>query len=649
MSKNHLPFSDHNSESGGRYYLLFWGMVFLFMMLGARLWYLQVIRGEELHARTISNRTAMVEIVPVRGLILDRNDLMLVNNEASFDVYVNKMEVKDAEKLLVELAVLTRRPFDDLMVKYTELPRTRQAQPLVTGLNRGELVAVESHRYRLEGVSIQVSTNRRPLTGVLAAHTIGYLRQISQKQLEREKERFEEGLKALIKAGESSETAREMLDAEYRPHNPGDLVGQGGIEQGMEYYLQGRRGKLRREIDSRGRVLNEVVAKAPEHGHTIRLTLDSRLQAVAQSLLGERAGSIVVMDPRSFEILALASSPTYSLDDFVGSISRERWQSLMNDPFHPLLHRAVGGKYAPGSTYKIVVALAALSEGVITPEETINCTGSYQLGTSTFRCHSRMGHGPMNLKQSLKHSCDVYYYEVGRRMGTNRIAQVAREFFGLGRKMGLELPSESPGTIPDSDWLMSRYKKQWLPGDTMSVSIGQGYIETTPLEVAQYTAVLANGGKLYRPHLVKDIVDVEGNVVKSFEPELISEIKVNPAYIKAVKNGLEAVVNEPGGTGRRAALPDITVAGKTGTSQVVSLKRFQSHEKVPYKDRDHAWFSGYAPAENPEVVVAVLLEHSGGGGANAAPVARQILAAYFDKSIVAEYLPPPQVQPDQLD
>jgi penicillin-binding protein 2 len=271
------------------------------------------------------------------------------------------------------------------------------------------------------------------------------------------------------------------------------------------------------------------------------------------------------------------------------------------------------------------------------------------LGNHFFGCHNRRGHGSVNLKRSLMYSCDTYYYEVGRRLGVDRLAKRAREFFGLGRRLGMDLLTEQGGLIPDAAWKERRFGQKWAPGETLPVSIGQGYVLASPLQVAQYTAVLANGGTLYRPHLVKEILDVSGNVIKRFEPEFISKIDLPPEYIKAVQDGMEAVVNEPGGTGRRGRLPDVLVSGKTGTSQVVSLKRYQGYalSKLPYKYRDHAWFTSYAPSENPEVVVTVLLEHTGGGGVNAAPLAQKMLAAYFDKRIVATSLPPAQVQPDK--
>jgi penicillin-binding protein 2 len=295
-----------------------------------------------------------------------------------------------------------------------------------------------------------------------------------------------------------------------------------------------------------------------------------------------------------------------------------------------------------------VVGLSALAEGVLTPDKLFTCLGSYRLGNHDFGCWNRHGHGALNLRNALKYSCDIFFYEVGLRLGVDRLAARAREFFGLGRRLGVDLMAEQPGLIPDTAWKLRRFKEPWARGETLPVSIGQGYVLTTPLQVAQYTAVLANGGALYRPHLVKEIVDVNGRVVKEFTPELIAQLPVPPEQLKAVQDGLIAVVNEPGGTGRRGQLKNIVAAGKTGTTQVVSLKRYQgySRNKIPYNYRDHAWYTTYAPADNPEVVVTVLLEHTGGGGVNSAPLAREMLEAYFDSAIVAEKLPPPQAQPD---
>jgi len=645
MAKNHQPITSNNDSPTGSYYLLFWGMVFFFVILGMRLWYLQVIKGEELLNKSESNRTEVVELNPVRGQIMDRDGNILVDNRVSFDLCVQRSEVGDEQSLLLELAQIFRQPVEEIRQEYENLPKDRTAvMPLIAGLTRAQLVEVESRRWRLKGVSISSNLTREPKSGLLASHTIGYLGEISRPQLNSERRRIDEGIRRLVLEGELRQEARKQVEMEINPHRQGDLVGQGGVEQSMEGSLQGRRGKSLREVDKNRRLMRELDVINPQPGYNLKLTLDSRLQAMAQSLLDRRAGAIVVMDPRTFEILALASSPTYDLTDFSGGISTEKWKAIRDNGFSPMNNRAVADRYPPGSTFKIVVALAALAEGIITPETEFHCSGSLQLGNHTFGCHSRYGHGAVNLKKSLKVSCDVYYYEVGRRMGVDRLAKKSREFFNLGRQVGVDLPGEVPGLIPDTNWKLRDRNQKWSPGETLPVSIGQGYVLCSPLQVAMFTAAVANGGSFFRPHLVKEVLDVDGQVVKRFEPELISRIEVSPEQLKAVQDGLEAVVGEEGGSGRRAALPDIRVSGKTGTSQVVNLALAKANKDV-YEYHDHAWFTSYAPSEKPEVVVTVLLEHTGGGGTYAAPVARRMLEAYFDPTIEAEQLPPPLIQP----
>ena len=641
MAKNH---SDRKDEVSGRYHLMFWMMVFFFVILGARLWYLQVIKGEELQSKIELNYTRTGEVVPVRGLILDRNGTVLVDNRASFDLYLQKSKVINPEKTIKEISSITGADYDDLMKSYKD-----DKNPLVKDLTWEQLVKVESRRYCLEGVGIEVKNNRHPLVDVLAPHTLGYLREISKERLESERKRQEDAVRRLVSEGETREDAQKKVRLEQKPHRAGDLVGASGIEQSMEYYLHGRRGVVEREVNALEKVIKETIKENPESGHNIRLTLDSRLQAIAQSLLGERAGAIVVMDPRNFEVLALASSPTFRLSDFSGGISSKQWKNLLDDPFAPLFHRAVAGEYPPGSTYKIAVALAALAEGIITPSTVFHCNGSMKIANDTFHCHNRFGHGPVDLKKSLVVSCDVYYYEIGRLMGIDLMSRKIGEFFGFGHKTGIELSSEMPGQLPNTEWKLRVKKERWNLGDTVTASMGQSFILTTPLQVTQMTAVVANGGTLYRPHLVKEVADVEGRIIKSFEPEIVSKVDIDPAYFAVLQRSLEAVVNDPGGTGRRAALPDVAVAGKTGTAQIApnSITRSYDRNSIPYKYRDHAWFTGYAPAENPEVVVTVFLERTGGGGTFAAPIGGRMIAAYFDPSIMASTLPPPQVQPDK--
>ncbi|MDR2141184.1 MAG: penicillin-binding protein 2 [Deltaproteobacteria bacterium] len=605
-----------------------WLKVFFFLVVAAlalRLWYLQIINGEEYRLKSERNHTSLLDIPTQRGLILDRHGQVLVDNQISYDLFVTPGEVERPEELAQQVGRLIGRDPQELSKRLAGLAKKQKfnSQMWVTGLTRADLVTLQTRHYELPGVTIQINSVRQPTMDNFAPHLIGYLGEISPKQLSEEP---------------------------YLGLKQGALVGQSGIEQSQEALLHGKKGQRLTTVDSHGRILEELRAEYPEPGHNIRLTINSRLQRVAQALLGERAGAIVVLDPRNFEILAMASSPTFNLRDFVGGVSAERWKSLTEDPFRPMENRAVGGQYPPGSTFKIAMALTALREGVITPESVFHCGGALFLGGSRFGCWARAGHGAVNLHRSLKESCDVYYYEVGRRLGVDRLANGVRRYFGLGRTLDVDLQTERSGLVPDQAWKLRRFGKPWNFGETLPVSIGQGYLLTTPLQVAQYTAVAANGGTLYRPHLVKEVTDFEGHLIKRVEPEIISQLDLRPDYTQAVRRALDAVVNEAGGTGRRGQIPGVQVAGKTGTSQVISLDRYQLYSRggvLPWKYREHAWFTAYAPADNPEVVVTVLLEHAGGGGANSAPLAAKLLAAYFDASVDTNVMPPYQAQPDK--
>ncbi|MDR2423027.1 MAG: penicillin-binding protein 2 [Deltaproteobacteria bacterium] len=625
MSSQAPTFGDTPPDYGSQ---IAWLKVFFCLILAAlalRLWYLQIVSGEEYRLKSERNRSTLFEIPTQRGLILDRHGQVLVDNQLSYDLFVTPGEVGDPKKLASEVAGLIGRDQVDLEKRFALLAKKHKfnSHLWLSGLTRADLVALETRHYDLAGVTIQINSVRRPTRENFAPHLIGFLGEISPKQL-----------------GEPP----------YRGLKQGALVGQSGLEQSMEALLHGQKGQRLATVDSQGRVLEELKVDYPEPGHNIRLTLNSRLQRVAQSLLGERAGAIVVLDPRNFEILAMASSPTFNLHDFVGGVSAERWRSLTEDPFRPMENRAVGGQYPPRATFKIAMALTALNEGVISPETVFSCGGALYLGSSRFGCWARGGHGAVNLHRSLKESCDVYYYEVGRRLGVDRLAKGVRRHFGLGRSLGADLYAERAGLVPDQAWKLKRFGAPWNFGETLPVSIGQGYLLTTPLQVAQYTAVAANGGTLYRPHLVKEVADFEGHLVRRVEPEAINVLELRKDWIQAVRRSLDAVVNEPGGTGRRGQIPGVRVAGKTGTSQVISLDRYQVYSRggvLPWKYREHAWFTSYAPADEPEVVVTVLLEHSGGGGANAAPLAAKLMAAYFDSSIDANIMPPYQAQPDK--
>ncbi len=385
-----------------------------------------------------------------------------------------------------------------------------------------------------------------------------------------------------------------------------------------------------------GRLLRMLQAEVPEPGKKVYLTVDLELQKAAVEAFGERAGAAVVLNIHSGEVLAMVSLPTYNPAAFARGINPDEWRDLLADRRNPLQNKAITGLYPPASTFKMIVALAALREGIATPDRVIQCDGDLVVGDSRFRCWKRQGHGPTDFKKALRESCDVWFYQVGLELGIDKMAEAAKEF-GLGSSLGFSLPGERSGLMPTREWKRRQLNESWYAGETVIAAIGQGYVLTTPLQLAVMTAALANGGKILKPQIVKSIEDWNNNNTHLFEPELIRQLDYSPAHLQAVNEGMFAVVNELRGTGRLAQLEEIMVAGKTGTSQVV--RRLSDEEEdlltgdedIPYRQRSHGLFVAYAPAEDPEIAVAVVVEHGQSGGGVAAPIARDIISRYFLK------------------
>jgi penicillin-binding protein 2 len=461
------------------------------------------------------------------------------------------------------------------------------------------LAAVESHQFDIPGINIEVSNKRHYPPAGFAAHVLGYVGEVNPREM-----------------------------AQFTGYRMGDLIGKFGIEKSWESYLRGQGGGQQIEVDAAGkrlRMLGEVEATA---GQSLVLTLDGTLQEKTEAALEGRQAPIVVLDVHSGEVLAMASRPIFDPNVFARGITVDEWRSLVQDPVHPLNNRAIQGQYPPGSTFKVMMAAAALEKGVVSPSTRFFCSGGLPFGNHFFHCWKKGGHGSVDLRQAIAQSCDVYFYQVGQRLGINAIAEYARKF-GLGAPLGIGLDHEAGGLIPDSVWKKERLGAPWFAGETLSVVIGQGYVTATPLQMAVAAATIANGGTVYRPHLVKRVLSDDGEPIQEYPPEVIRKTGINPHTLELVREGMQDVVNSKTGTGKKAQLPDILVAGKTGTSQVIAGTRGKG-KKLPRQYRDHAWFIAFAPADAPEVAVACLLEHAGeGGGAAAAPVVHEVLAAYF--------------------
>lgn len=582
-------------------------VLYLFGLIFLRLWFLQLLEGEELRQRSEYNRIRLQESPPWRGMILDRTGQVLVANRPSYDLMVVLEDVADPPLLARRLATLLRL---DAKQVTDQLEGARAAGAnllrLRTDLSWDEMSLVETYQPELPGVLVQVQPKREYRQKGLAAHALGYLGEISDTQL---------------KSGR------------FPNYKMGDYLGRCGVELAWESYLRGKRGYRRIEVDAYGRELGQLDQMVSTPGANVFLTLDYRLQQEAEACLEGKAGAIVALNPRSGKILAMASAPTFPQEAFQRGLSPQEWQKLSTRKDHPLGNRCLKGQYPPGSTFKIVMALAGLEEKVITPQTVIYCAGTLPFGNHEFHCWRKGGHGGVNLHQALVQSCDIYFYTVGRRLGIERIAKWSHRF-GLGEISGLNLDKEMPGLVASASWKLARFHQPWQEGDTLSVAIGQGYNLTTPLQMAQVAAAIANGGVIYEPQLLEKVESPAGEVLYQFKPVVKSRLGAQPANLALVQKALQGVVAE--GTGKAAKLPQVEVAGKTGTSQIVSLKKEKKGGKTPAKYLNHAWFVAYAPASEPQVAVAVLVEHGGGGGAVAAPLARRLLATAFPEQRIAK-------------
>jgi penicillin-binding protein 2 len=431
--------------------------------------------------------------------------------------------------------------------------------------------------------------------------------------------------------GYTGEISKEDLEKSNDEYAYGDILGKHGLEKFFDAYIRGRRGAELVEVNVYGKEIKNLGRNDPVSGSNLVLTIDADLQKAVGEAFEGRAGAAVVLDTRDGSVLAMFSSPSFDPNLFNSGISYDEWDKLQNNPFAPLSNKAISGQYPPGSTYKLIVAAAALEEGIITPDTKVLCKGSFTLGNRTYRCWKKHGHGYVNLHQAIVESCDVYFYTVGKMLGVDKIAEYAKRF-GLGDASGIDLPNEKSGLVPTKDWKLKRRKSAWQLGETISISIGQGFNLTTPLQLANAFSAFANGGTLWRPRLVKYIESTDGKIYKEFLPEKRGELKLSPKTVEILNSALWGVVNEPGGTGHAARMLNIDVCGKTGTSQVLGLpenEKARRIKKIGAFYKDHALFVCYAPLKNPEIAVAVILENAGGGGAVAAPVAHKILTAYF--------------------
>jgi penicillin-binding protein 2 len=576
-----------------------------FVVLFIRLIYLQVVMGDEFRRLSLNNSIRLQNIDPPRGRMYDRKGDLLVDNRPSFDV---KITPKDAEPLRTTLAKLSRHlqtPADTLFsqIKQTRGLSAYHPRLLKQDVGRDTLAAIEVNKFDLPGVSVDVNLRRHYIHERLASHLIGYLSEISPAELK-------SGL--------------------FPDCRSGDLIGKFGAEKGYENLLRGKRGGRQVEVNANGLVVRVLRTVYAEPGHNVFLTIDQHLQQRAEALLDGVVGAAVAIEPGTGHVLALASSPSFDQNFFVGGITYEQWDSLISNPFRPMSNRAIQGEYPPGSTYKIITALAGLEEGVIDDRTTFHCPGHYRFGNRVYRCWKKGGHGKVDIIKAVEESCDVFFYQVGERLGVDRLAWYARAF-GLGSPTGIFLDQEAHGLIPTAAWKQKRTGIPWQEGETLSVAIGQGFNLATPLQMAVVAAAVGNGGNRYRPMIIDSIRSADGQVIQKGEPRLIGKLPISPGNLDLVKQGLFKVVSGENGTARGSRLADIAISGKTGTSQVISRKEDEAlaEEDMPIHLRAHAWFVAYAPSDQPTIAVAVVVEHGEHGSGAAAPIAKEMIKAYL--------------------
>lgn len=589
-----------------RFKMLFIIVSVALSLLVMRLWYLQVIKGDELRQRSENNSVRLRKIKPTRGLIMDEDRRVLVDNQPSFDIVFIPNRTNDIRKVIEKIKAL----YAERSLKFQSLTsQSDRVKPFVPvllerNISMEKLAVVETHALELPGVVTEVTPVRQYLNGEMTAQIIGFTGEVSREDLDRDNP--------------------EKLSS-------GDIIGKFGIEKFLDAHLRGKSGAEQVEVNVAGKAIRSLGRIPSLPGDNVVLTINSALQEAAWTAMGGRTGAVAVLDPRSGAVLALVSSPTFDPNLFNGGISFDDWESLSNNPQHPMENRSISGQYPPGSTYKPVIAAAALEEGLITPESTFYCNGAFELGDRTFHCWQAKGHGNVNLHRAIVESCDVYFYNLGKLLGVDRIAAYARAF-GLGAPSGIDLNREKGGLIPTKQWKLSRLRQPWQRGETISLAIGQGYNLVTPIQLVNAYAALANGGTVYRPRLIKQLESSDGHVVKRYGPEKQGALPVHPQTLALINQALWGVVNEKGGTGYMLRRAEQDVAGKTGTSQVVSLPqddKTRKKKQVAADFRDHALFVCFAPYRNPEIAVAVILEHAGHGGSAAAPVARKVIDTYF--------------------
>ena len=580
----------------------------MFFLLFVRFFYLQVVQHNYYSTLAEANRISIVPIVPNRGIIVDRNGVLLANNYSAYTLEITPHKVEDIDALIDDLATVIeitpkdRRRFRKLI----EESKSFESLPIRTRLSDEEIARFAANRYRFPGVEINARLFRQYPQAALFSHVVGHIGRINPREIE--------------------QLAADGLDANYRGT---DYIGKVGLEQSYETHLHGTTGVEEVEVDAAGRAVRTLSRSAPVSGNNLALNLDAKLQEVVYRAFGDNRGALVAIDPATGGVLAFVSKPGFDPNLFVDGIDPKNWKELNESIDRPMVNRALAGTYPPGSTFKPFMALAALTYGKRRPEQVISDPGGYNFGGHFFRDDKVGGHGMVDMYKSIVVSCDTYYYMLANDLGIDNISMFMKQF-GFGSRTGIDITGESAGILPSQEWKMKRFRQKWYAGETISVGIGQGYNTYTPLQLAQAMATIANDGVMFRPHIVNYVENIVTRNRSVVEPQPLRTVDVKPEHLQVVKDALIGVNKE--GTGARAfAGAPYTSAGKTGTAQVIAIKQGEKYveSRVAEKHRDHALFIAYAPADKPKIAVAVLVENAGFGARAAAPIARAVFDYYL--------------------
>jgi len=587
-----LWFQNENRLPQTRLTVISYSIVGLMALLLLGFWKLQIVNSDRYSQLAERNRVRSIPIIAPRGAMLDRFGRVIVDNYPSFSVLLLRDDPQQVERLLPQIAEGLDVTLDDIKQQMEAATSLPHFQPIVIKpeASAGDIAFIESHRADIPVLEMLMVHRRRYPHGGFMAHSSGYVGEVSSEQIEESGGRYK----------------------------PGDIVGKAGLERQYNDHLMGVDGMRRSVVNSVGREVGRLEQTDAVPGKPIRLTIDYDLQLVAEEALVGKKGAVVAIDPKTGDVLAMASQPSYDPNDFAIRISKDEWQQLNEDPERPLLDRAIQAQLAPGSVFKILMATAMLESKALPADYHVFCPGEAEFYGRVFHDWDKKGHGEVDVHKAIVHSCDVFFYNVGKQLGIDRISFYAGNL-GLGHKTGVDLPGEEPGIMPSEAWKERLFHQKWYPGETISVAIGQGAIAATPIQLAYVIGGIITGGRFHQPHLL---------LTNEAAPEI--DFPISDSTVETVTQGMYGVVNEQGGTGSGSKLPGIELCGKTGSAQVISNQGLARTGKQAAL-KDNAWFVGFAPRQNPEIVVSVLVQGGEHGASAAAPIAKNVVKAYYDK------------------